>query len=134
MQSNLKQFNKLAERCGNRYLAIRYLATIARRHGIQSHGTILESKLLTWALTGEQPYSDDMIETRRHIKLDSDLADLEDYLCYIDDAEVADRVRICYRESVHNRHLTLDSSNALDYYRQMRVNVILRMMWYGFEF
>lgn len=128
---NLTLFNELADRCGNRYLAARYIASVARRLGKKSKGVVIESKLITWALTGEQPYDDEELERRR--QFDSDVAELEDYLCYVDDSEVAAQVRKYYKISLHNRHVTLDNSNELDTYRQMRVNIILRMIWYGFK-
>ena len=126
---NLALFNKLANICGNRYLAVKYLSSQSRSLGAQSEGTVLESKLLTWALTGTPPYS--IEEMRRRKEYDSDVAELEDYLCYVDDEEVANQVRKYYRISLRNRHVVLDDSSTLDTYRQMRVNVILRMIWYG---
>lgn len=128
---NLTLFNELAEKCGNRYFAARYIASVARRLGKQSKGIVLESKLITWALTGEQPYDDAELERRK--QHDVDIAELEDYLCYVEDKQVAAQVRKYYKISLHNRHVTLDSSNQLDEYRQMRVNIILRMIWYGLE-
>ena len=135
MYNNLKLFNELADKCGNRYLAARYLASVARNFGSDSQykGLVLESKLLTWALTGEPPYTEKEIEKRRKFQVDSDIADLEDYLCYIDDEEVAQRVRMYYKKSLNSRHVVLDNSGTLDTYREMRVNIIVRMAWYGFQ-
>ena len=133
MLNNLKQFNELAEKCGNKYLTAKYLAASARNFGLNPkyHGLILESKLISWALTGIQPYSDKELEKRRRLQVDSDLAEVEDYLCYVDDEEVKEQVRKYYRASIRSKHVVLDESNKLDKYRQMRVNVIVRMMWYG---
>jgi len=131
--NNLKLFNELADKCGNRYLAARYLASVARNFGLnpQSKGIILESKLLTWALTGQEPYTKEELDRRRRNQIDSDVAELEDYLCYVDDEEVANQVRKYYKKSLNSRHVVLDDSSTLDKYRQMRVNIILRMAWYG---
>ena len=126
---NQPLFNKLADICGNRYLAVRYLASKSRKLGDKYSEAVMESKLLTWALTGVPPYSEDELD--RRVKLDSDVAELEDYLCYVDDDEVAEQVRLYYIKSLRNRGVVLDSSNTLDTYRQMRVNVILRMIWYS---
>ena len=131
MYNDLKLFNELAEKCGNRYLAARYLASVARNYGKQAQGAIAESKLITWALTGQCPYDEEELDRRKFY--DSDVAAIEDYLCYIDDREIASQVRKYYIMSLRNRHITLDSSDTFDKYRQMRVNIILRMMWYGFE-
>ncbi len=129
LESSLKLFNELAEVCGNRYLAIKYLSHQSRDLGHQSKGKVTESKLISWALTGEQPYSNQELERRK--VLDIDIAELEDYLCYVDDKEVANQVRKYYQLSVRSKHVVLDTSQSLDLYRQMRVNVILRMIWYG---
>ncbi len=125
---NLALFNELARACGNRYLAVKFLAQKSRILGKQTEGIVLESKLISWALTGIQPYDDKELEKRKYF--DSDIAQLEDYLCYVDDEEICEQVRKYYKLSVRNKHVTLDASNTLDEYRQMRVNVILRMIWY----
>jgi len=129
LESSLKEFNKLAEACGNRYLAIKYLSHQSRILGHQSKGSVNESKLISWALTGKCPYSKEELEQRQFI--DVDIAELENYLCYVDDKEVATQVRTYYRKSVRNKRIVLDTSQTLDLYRQMRVNIILRMIWYG---
>lgn len=129
LNEHLALFNELAEACGNRYLATKYLASQSRVLGRQSQGLVLESKLITWALTGVQPYDDEELERRRCY--DVDVAELEDYLCYVNDKEIADQVRKQYILSLRNKHVVLDDSQTLDVYRQMRVNVILRMIWYG---
>ena len=126
---NLALFNKLARLCGNRYLAVKYLASQSRDLGDQYKGVLLESQLLTWALTGIPTYDLKELERRKHY--DSDIAQLEDYLCYVDDEEVCDQVRKYYKISLRSKHVILDDSNTLDDYRQMRVNIILRMLWYG---
>lgn len=132
MYSNdITLFNELATKCGNRYLAVKFVSTIARDLGHEAKGVVIESKLITWALTGKCPYTKDELEYRQ--QHDSDVAELEDYLCYVSDEAIANQVRKYYKISLRNRHLTLDESNVLDKYYQMRTNIILRMAWYGFD-
>ena len=52
---DLKLFNEFEKRVGNRYLATTYIAQCARKFSRQLPRYIIESYLIHWVLTGEDP-------------------------------------------------------------------------------
>lgn len=126
------RFEELANKCGNVYLATNYIAKAARQLDSSLPVHFLESNLISWALSGEHP-SRSEISARRN-NSDPDIANLEDYLCYVDDEDVCESVRECYQKSIKNHHLVYCTNKQLNMYQLERVNIILRMTWYKFEF
>ena len=130
---SLCEFNKLADACGSSYAAVRWLSKESRRLGVEnSCYHILESKLLTWALTGKCPYTRSQLAFRK-LAWREHQDDLEDILEFVSDEDVADLVRSNYSKSVKNRHLTLCDHADLGESRLNRANILLRMAWYQFN-
>lgn len=123
--SDLLLFNKIAEVVGNRYVAARYLAKQARRFAKKVPGSIIESRLFDWILTGKHPD-----EVPCNPKIDPDLRYLEELICYVLDEDVKDAVRKCYSKSCRHNHLIYHSEANLDEYQRQRVSILLRMIWY----
>ena len=125
---DLFAFKELETKCGNRYLAIKYLSDSARKLGKQyKEYHISESKLIQWALTGRCPYSENHMWRRLHANDDG----LDEFLIWITDTEIADEVKRCYKQSVRNRCLTLCEDNYFSQSQLDRINVLLRMAWYS---
>lgn len=127
-----QRFEDLAYKCGNVYLATNYIAKAARQLDSSLPVHFLESNLLSWALYGHYPPKSAV--SARINNSDPDIASLEDYLCYVDDEDVCKSVRECYRKSIQSRHLVYCTNKQLNSYQLERVNIILRMIWYQFEF
>lgn len=128
---NLCEFEKLAEACGNRYVAIQWLSRESRKLFEENKDyRILESKMLSWALTGECPYSETQLARRKFVnKLDN----VDELLEYVTDEEVEQEVRTFYKASVKNRKLILCDRDDLGRSRLSRVNILLRMAWANFK-
>ena len=63
--ADFKAIDELSQKCGNKYLAVKFLAKAARKLGEEKKDYhISESKLLQWVLTGQCPYSDAQLEMR----------------------------------------------------------------------
>lgn len=126
---DFNRFDELAESCGNRYLAVRFIAKYSRSLGKQYHEYhIFESKLIQWVITGRCPYIEsDMLKRKIHIDDDK----VEDFLSWVTDIEVADEVIKLYKKSVNRKHLLICNNNRLGQSRKSRVNVLLRMLWYS---
>lgn len=128
----LEKFKQLEKACGNRYLAIKLVSFQARRLGdANRNAAISEANLIQWVLTGKCPYSKSKLETRRFFK--ETLDDVEEKLCYVDDEEVREEVRRCYKQSIRNKHLTLSENPSINKYKISRANILLRMIWYHFK-
>lgn len=128
---NQCEFEKLAEACGNRYAAIKWLSKQTRKlYKEKSCYKISEAKMLTWALTGKCPYSDSQLALRKHIY---EIDNLSEILEFVTDKEVINSVRTFYILSVRNKKLTLCDTNDLGENRLARVNILLRMAWYNFK-
>lgn len=127
---NLCEFNKLAEACGNRYVAIKWLSSETRRLFAKNRNySLLESRVLTWALTGTCPYSRFELE-RRNISHKVD--HIDELLEFVLDEDVCNEVRTFYKISVKNKQLTLCDRVDLGESRLERTNILLRMAWYNF--
>lgn len=124
---DLSRFNILSEACGSRYVAVRWLAKAARQLGTEySDYELLESKLLTWLITGQCPYTTYEMDMRKLLrKVDT----IDDLLEYVTDEEVEEQVRLFYRKSIRNKRLTLCDNDDLGSSRLSRVNILLRMAW-----
>lgn len=128
---NQCEFNKLAEACGNRYVAVKWLSKQARKlYKEKSCYKISESKMITWALTGKCPYSDSQLAMRKHV---CEIDNLSEILEFVSDKEISNSVRTFYILSVKNKKLTLCDNYELGENRLERVNILLRMAWYNFK-
>lgn len=129
---DLDRFRLLEEACGSRYLAVRYISNVSRTLGHQNEEYYLsESKLLQWVLTGTCPYSKSKLEYRRYIF--EQLDDLDEYLYYVEDKVVYKTVRSLYKQSIRNKKLTYCTDQNITQGQRSRINILLRMIWYGFK-
>ena len=126
--SELDQFNELARACGNRYLAVQYIAKASRYLNRTIPERVLESKLISWALTGEKP---DLSKYTATFYLENpEIADVLYFLDYVEDIRVKKAVIALYRASVNKKHLTYTCDEYIDPAIESRVRVLLRMLWY----
>lgn len=124
-------FDELVDKCGNRYLAVKFISKKARFLDSKLAKSVLISKLMTWVLTGKEIDIESNINNL--YKLNPDLIVMENYLEFVGDESVKRQVRKSYIASVRNRHLVYDTSEGLNRYKQNRANILLRMIWYQFE-
>lgn len=122
-----KLFDELADKCGNRYLAVKYIAKLGRYLNYDVPGGLLGSQLLTWALTGQQPET--KFDFNNYYKVNAELACLEETLEYVTNDAVKRSVRKSYALSVRHHHLIYHYDDSLDQYEQGRVRILLRMIW-----
>ncbi len=129
---DLNRFLEIEKACGNKYLAINMLSRSTRELSQNSQEYhLLDSKLLEWVVTGQAPYSDEILELRKQ-KYEI-LDDLDDLLVEVSDEEVVDTVKMNYKLSVQNKKLTLKINPLLSKSEQSRANILLRMIWYNFN-
>ena len=120
-----EQFSQLSAACGSRYLAVMFVATCARNLIKYKNNWSIESRLISWVITGEMP------PKGIHVNIDPELAAIEDFLCYISSEDIRKSVMISYNMSVQNRHLVYRYIRGLDEFERARVRVLLRMIWYS---
>lgn len=126
---DLNRFNQLAESCGNRYLAVQLVAKWSRalfKETSQYH--LLESKILTWVLTGHCPYVESQLNSRV-VNHDDDY--INEILEWVTDEDVVEEVQKLYKQSIHNHKLLECSNENLLSGQKSRANVLLRMIWYS---
>ena len=119
-------FPIVEEMCGNRYLAIKFISSYSRRLSDKLPKWIIESRLMSWALTGEDPD----ISKYVNVNVDPDLRDMEDMLCYISDPNIQHCVRNSYIQSIRHHHLLYVYKKSMDEYDRARIRVIVRILWY----
>lgn len=139
MLNDLELLSALETKCGNRYAAIKFICYKARKLNKQYNNHLLDSKVISWVLTGEKPnsaiYYDEQIELdkRFHLSLELKhvLSVLDEYLCYVDDIAVSKSVRLSIRASQQARHLVYVYHEIQDEFQSSRVRVLTRMIWYS---
>lgn len=126
--SDLTIFNELAEKVGNRYATSMYVSKAARQLAKKLPKYIIESYLIHWVLTEEDPKN-----LKIYSREPGDRRYMNDLLCWIEDEDVNSAVREMYSKSVKSHHLVYNSSKKLNKHQQDRANILLRMIWYQFE-
>ena len=127
--SDFKLFQEFEKSCGNKYLAVKFIASAARKLGKEkSKYHITESKLIQWVLTGECPYTRAQMEAMYR---DPSEDKIDEVLCWISDDAVSNRVRKLYKESIRNRHLIMCEDTNISKSRVDRINILLRMIWFS---
>ena len=119
------QFSELSKLCGSRYLAVIFVAKCARKLVKYKNNWSIESRLISWVITGEMP------SKGIHLNIDPELDAIYDFLCYIEDQSVKDSVIASYKASVQNRHLVYMYGLGLTESDQARVRILVRMIWYS---
>lgn len=126
-----KLVDELEKACGNRYLALQLLSQAVRKLEKQyADCRIPESKFITWVLTGECPYSKEYLSYREYIN--SKASDIDTVLSQVTNETIKKEVTFYYKESVHNKHLTLCTDSSLNQGQVDKINILLRMIWYNF--
>lgn len=126
-RSDKEHFRKLVDECGSPYAAVNHIAMEARRKLKEVDSQILDSKAITWALTGIPPKIHNRNEA--YYLRDEAQAYLDDMLCYVDDEDVCESVRNSYKTSKRANHLIYVYKNDLDESRRARVRILTRIVW-----
>ena len=126
------RFNVIAEALGSRFAAVNYVSSLARKLCLDTNNEVLQSQAITWAITGEKPaYTTHKISID---KLNQEYQySLDEVLCYVDNEEVCDSVRLSYNKSLEAHHLIYLYSDGLSEYDKPRVRILLRIIWYNLQ-
>lgn len=129
---NDKFFQKYVDECnGNKFQAVRLVVSLARSLSKKYDNKILDSEALTWILTGERSGIIDKTGNVRHKSYANSISYMDDILSCVDDKEVCESVRYSISESNKRKNLVYFYKGVLDEYRQARVRVLVRMIWYN---
>ena len=122
-------FTELANKCGSRYFAAIFIARGARQLGINMPPGVIESKLITWVLTGYQPDIEEYLTHRQQGYVE--YQNLATMLEYVMSPEVKKCVIKSYSKSIKLRHLVYLYSSDMPEDLKTRVRVLTRMAWYS---
>lgn len=117
-------FKHLCDACGSKFLAIKFVSEIARKLVHSKYNWSIESRLISWAITGEKP------PVGINVNINPEIQEVEDFLTYIDDEDVKLSVLNSYVLSVQSHHLVFSYDSSMDEYRKTRTRVLTRMIWY----
>lgn len=132
-QRDREYFRELKENeCNNSvFMAVNTVAKRARQKMVDTNGMILESKAISWALTGESPKipTKTCIEITDHVEYLTGEEYLHELLCTVDDKYVCDSVIDTFEASVKTNHLIYCYNHSLDETQKARVRVLSRIVW-----
>ena len=118
------QYNRIVRTCGNKYAAIQAISNKAHDNIASCNGELSASKCITWALYGEKP----KYESKRDTYIKEYIYQV---LCNIDDVDIRDAVDRSMSDSLVKKHLVYNYDSISDAYKQSRIRVICRMIWYS---
>lgn len=121
-------FESFARQCGSRYLAVWFLAKGSRRLASTLPPGVIESRLLTWVLTGAQPEIESYLLTRQDSYIE--FKNLSEMIEYVEDDAIKKCVISSYKQSVKHRHLLYEYTENMLEADRVRVRVLTRMAWY----
>lgn len=90
--------------------------------------SVVGSQIMKWILLGT-PIED--IPKWEWSYAQTEINEIRDFLCYVDDDELTEAVIASYKLSVAAHHLVYSEEANLPYYKRSRYRVLLRMVWYG---
>lgn len=138
MLNQLKLFNELACKSGNRYAAIKFVSNNVHKLSYKYNGQILYSQLISWVISGEKPMSVILYEKEiynrdkiKSISMKYVLSVTDEYLCYIEDMAVCKSVRASMKASKEAHHLVYIYIDTESEPQNMRVRILTRMIWYS---
>ena len=127
-----KFFQKYIDKCdGNKFQAVRLVASLARSLSKKYDNKILDSEALTWILTGERPNTIDENGSIKRKSCINNISFMDDILSCVDDESVCESVRYSISESNKHKNLVYFYKGVPDECRQARVRVLVRMIWYN---
>lgn len=134
MIEDSKNFEKYVEMCGgSRYAATAFVSKKARKLAQQYHNVINHSEALSWVVSGKLPniilnYKDILKQREnKYLILASKI------LSNVQDAEVKKSVLKSIKQSKHKGHLIYYYEDVYDEYRQSRVRILTRKIWFEMQ-
>ena len=121
-------FESLAKQCGSRYLAVWFLAKGSRKLASTLPPGVIESKLITWVLTGAQPEIEAYLLKRQDSYIE--MKNLSNMVDYVEDESIRNCVILSYKHSVKNHHLLYEYTDGMPEADRTRVRILTRMAWY----
>ena len=128
--NDIEYFNEITAKLGNPYAAVNYIAASARKLAAKYNNLILDSEAINWLVTDNKP----AILNKQHTistKGDYVRSYVDEMLSYVDDTDVCDSVRYSINTSRDANHLIYVYTNVPDEFRQARVRILTRMIWYN---
>lgn len=126
-----EHFNEIVSKFnGNRYQAVQYIQKQSRKLLEYTDNRITDSEAITWVLTGEKPDYESR-KTFNEITAKYEDAYVDEILCYIDDKQVCESIRLSISKSKKSKNLVYRYTKGLDESKKSRVRVVTRIIWYN---
>ena len=130
-KSDNEHFNEIVSKFnGNRYQAVQYIQKQSRKLLEYTDNRITDSEAITWVLTGEKPDYESR-KTFNEITAKYEDAYVDEILCYIDDKQVCESIRLSISKSKKSKNLVYRYAKGLDESKKSRVRVVTRIIWYN---
>ena len=130
-KSDNEHFNEIVSKFnGNRYQAVQYIQKQSRKFLEYTDNRITDSEAITWVLTGEKPDYESR-KTFNEITAKYEDAYVDEILCYIDDKQVCESIRLSISKSKKSKNLVYRYTKGLDESKKSRVRVVTRIIWYN---
>jgi len=124
---NDKEFRDYLASSKNVYAEVKHVMKLARDKLQECNYKILASEALTWAVQGVEP---DYIKEDDYISK-YERSTLNEMCCYIEDKGICDALEASYIESKLANYLIYNYKGIEDEYRQTRVRILVRMLYYN---
>ena len=130
-KSDNEHFNEIVSKFnGNTYQAVQYIQKQSRKLLEYTDNRITDSEAIAWVLTGEKPDYESR-KTFNEITAKYEDAYVDEILCYIDDKQVCESIRLSISKSKKSKNLVYRYTKGLDESKKSRVRVVTRIIWYN---
>lgn len=115
----------------NEFVAVGFIVSLAKKLAAKYDYLLLDSEVISWLLTGEQPPVLGKVQKLRKQAEDRKKALLTDILNYVDDKDIKASVLESVAESTRCQNLVYIYTEVNDKPRQARVHILTRLIWYS---
>lgn len=115
----------------NEFVTVNFLVDLTRKIAAKYNYLLLDSEVISWVLTGEQPPVLNKVRRLRKQERIRRNALIYDILNYVDDALVKTCVTESIKESIKFQNLVYIYTGVNEKPRQARIRILTRMIWYS---
>lgn len=119
------KFRKFLETQTNPYKIVLDVARSAKKLAMEYEDIILHSEAITHELQGTKPI------LKKMDRWESEATEIRDMFCSIEDTEICEAVYDSFYASKEAHNLKYIYNSITDMYRQARVRILTKMLWYS---
>ena len=112
----------------NKFEAINYVSSYARKLTAYYKDNISHKEALSWICDGIKPKNIEKIESKLQVE-SFDPFKIEEFIPYVEDKDIVESVSLSINESTQEHHLIYNYNDIEDLNKQSRVRILCNIVW-----